>query len=79
MLIMKKKHQEYINVLAERYYQLKEIFNGRQATQADCRHGVKGRGSYTTATIDNAVIIDDLKLKLAIADFQAILKELGKL
>jgi hypothetical protein len=76
---MKIKQIEYFHALSERYSKLIEIFEGRQATGDDCKHGVKGRGSYTKATTDNAVIIDSLKLKLALADFQAILKEIGKL
>ena len=78
-MIMKKKQQEYMTAMAERYYQLKSVLDGRQATRDDCQHGVKGRGSYPSTVTDNAVIVDTLKLKLALADFQAILKEIGKL
>lgn len=79
MIIDKVTQAKYLEKLKERYLSIIEVFEGRQATDDDCRHDIRGRGVWSAQRLEKSVIIDKLTLSLAVDDLSAILKEIKKL
>jgi hypothetical protein len=79
MIICKGKQAEYRRATSDRFGALLDVFDGAQATNVNRFHGIKGKGEWNQHTLDNSLIVDNSRLRLAISDLESILKELKQL
>lgn len=79
MIVNKHKRNKYADELRRRLSEIHVVLEGRQAVGTDSCHGIKGRGIWSIATLENCVIIDQLDLNMAIDGVASILKELKKI
>lgn len=80
MITPRKKLEEYRKLLQHRYETLSETLMGREAdyNKPEDRRAPRGR-SYTKEWVDQCNISDSLQVRMAVDDFQTILKEIKKL
>jgi hypothetical protein len=79
MIISKVKREQLASEFRRRASEIQVVFNGAQATNINRFHGMKGRGEWAQQTLDKSLIVDTLKLRLAISDLETMLKELKQL
>lgn len=80
MITPRKKLEEYRKLLQQRYENLCLLLMGREAdyNKPEDRRAPRGR-SYTKEWVDQCNISDPLQVRMAVDDFQTILKEIKKL
>ncbi len=79
MLIPNIRKEELLIELGDRYYTLSTILKGRPARETDKNHGLKsGKSYYSMESLARSSIIEESKLRLALADFKSILTEIGR-
>lgn len=81
MIHNRKKLEKYRKMLQERYEALSKELMGREADyeKREDRHHGGPKGSWTKEFVDASNISDSLKVRMAVDDFQTILKEIKKL
>jgi hypothetical protein len=72
-----KEHEALSRALRDRFYSLQEHLKPRELLSI--REGVKGRGTWTHPELLCATTGTTLNLRLAVADFKAILAQIDKL
>jgi len=77
MILEKEKHKSLIRELDERVCYLRSAFRARELTSN--REGIAGRGSWVHPEHMSATTGTSLEVRLAIADFKAILAEISRL
>lgn len=82
MITPRKKLEEYRKLLQLRYETLNKALMGREADyekQEDRRHNVPRGRTYTKEWVDQCNISNSLDVRIAVDDFQTVLKEIKKL
>lgn len=78
MLLLKPKRDRILKELNNRFTNLVNAINGREATQADSQHGLR-KGHWTKETLEQTVIVDDFALKTSTTDLASFIAEIKKL
>lgn len=81
MIHNRKKLEKYRKLLQGRYEALTKELMGREADyeKYEDRHHLTGRGTWTKEFVNASNISDSLKVRMAVEDFQTVLKEIKKL
>ena len=76
MIKRRAELSKYLVMLSERYSAVMKALEGREATPNDDRHGLK-KGNWKAEFLENAQIIDQVALKVAVNDLKTVLTQIG--
>lgn len=81
MITPRKKLESYRVLLQQRYEILSKTLMGREADyeRREDRHHLTRKGTWTKEYVDRCNISNSLDVRIAVDDFQIILKEIKKL